>query len=56
MANRISINCGACEPDCPNQAIAQGDDFYEIDAGKCDARGGEHSCKAVCPADCIVQA
>jgi ferredoxin len=62
MANRITeecINCGACEPECPNQAIAEGADFFEIDAAKCDecaAKGGEHSCKAVCPTECIVQA
>lgn len=62
MANKITdecINCGACEPECPNQAIAEGEDFYTIDPAKCDecaAKGGEHSCKAVCPSDCIVQA
>ncbi len=53
------INCGACEPECPNQAISEGDDYYTIDATKCDeckAKGGEHSCKAVCPVDCIVLA
>jgi ferredoxin len=63
MANRITedcISCGACEPECPNGAISQGDDYFEVDAGKCDecaAKGGVHSCKAVCPVDdCIVQA
>jgi ferredoxin len=62
MANRITedcINCGACEPECPNQAIFQGEEYFEIDATKCDecaAKGGDHSCKPVCPADCIVQA
>ncbi len=62
MANRITeecINCGACEPECPNTAITQGADFYEIDASKCDeckANGGEHKCKASCPVDCIVLA
>ncbi len=25
------INCGACEPECPNGAISQGDDIYVID-------------------------
>jgi ferredoxin len=62
MANRITedcINCGACEPECPNQAIFQGEDYFEVDAGKCDecaAKAGVHSCKPVCPVDCIVQA
>ena len=26
------INCGVCEPECPNEAISEGEDFYEIDA------------------------
>ena len=25
------INCGACEPECPNEAIYEGDEIYEID-------------------------
>ena len=25
------INCGACEPECPNQAISQGEDIFVID-------------------------
>ncbi len=62
MANKITdecINCGACEAECPNEAISQGDDFYKIDAAKCDECKGkpEQSCKSVCPVDsCIVQA
>ena len=52
------INCGACEPECPNQAITQGDDTYVIEAAKCDecaANGGEPACMAVCPTDSIVK-
>jgi ferredoxin len=61
MANRITeecINCGACEPECPNQAITQGEDFFAIDAAKCDECKAkeEPSCKSVCPTECIVQA
>ena len=29
------ISCGACEPECPNEAIAQGDTIYVIDGEKC---------------------
>ncbi len=29
------INCGACEPECPNGAITQGDDIYIIDPDLC---------------------
>ena len=34
MATHITnecINCGACEPECPNNAISQGDEIYVID-------------------------
>ncbi|MFL5276116.1 MAG: 4Fe-4S binding protein [Myxococcales bacterium] len=62
MANMITedcINCAACESECPNEAISEGEDTYVIDASKCDeceSNGGENACKAVCPSDCIVQA
>ena len=51
------INCGACEPVCPNQAIAEGDDYYVIDAAKCSECVGFHekeACAEVCPTDCCV--
>ncbi len=63
MANRITeecIQCGACEPECPNQAISPGDSHYVIDPAKCDECakvGGDQRCKSVCPTDgSIVQA
>jgi ferredoxin len=54
MARKITqecINCGACEPECPNTAITQGADFYEIDVTKCDECKGkdEVKCISVCP-------
>ena len=60
MALKITeecINCGACEPECPNGAITQGDDIYVIDPGKCTECVGFHdqeACAAVCPVDCCV--
>lgn len=61
MANKITdecISCGACESECPNQAISQGDDHYQIEAAKCDECAGksEQGCKSVCPSDCITKA
>jgi len=61
MANKITdecISCGACEPECTNQGISQGDTYYVIDPAKCDECKGkpEQACKAVCPTDCIVSA
>jgi ferredoxin len=51
------INCDVCDPDCPNNAISQGDEIYIIDPAKCTECVGAHDtqqCVDVCPADCIV--
>ena len=51
------INCGACEPECPNQAITQGEDIYVIDPALCTECVGFHdeeACAAVCPVDCCI--
>lgn len=59
MALKITeecINCDVCEPECPNQAIFQGELIYEIDPNKCTECVGhfdEPQCVAVCPIDCI---
>lgn len=50
------INCDVCEPECPNGAIAQGAEYYEIDPGKCTECVGHFDapqCREVCPVDCI---
>ena len=51
------INCGACEPECPNQAISQGEDIFVIDPKLCTECVGFHdeeACAAVCPVDCCI--
>lgn len=52
------ISCGACEPECPNQAISSGDPLYVIDAQRCTECVGAYDtprCIEVCPVDgCIV--
>ena len=35
MITEECINCGACEPECPNQAISAGEERYVIDPDKC---------------------
>ncbi len=50
------INCDVCEPECPNEAIYQGEEIYEIDPDKCTECVGhfdEPQCQQVCPVDCI---
>ena len=50
------INCDVCEPECPNEAIFQGVEIYEINPSKCTECVGhydEPQCQQVCPVDCI---
>ena len=57
MITEECINCGACEPECPNEAIAEGEDIYVIDPAKCTECVGhfsEEQCATVCPVDCCV--
>ncbi|WP_330237523.1 YfhL family 4Fe-4S dicluster ferredoxin [Streptomyces sp. NBC_00525] len=51
------INCGACEPECPNEAIKEGDEIYVINPDTCSECVGlfdEIPCQAVCPVDCCL--
>ena len=50
------INCDVCEPECPNNAIYQGEFIYEINANLCTECVGHFDtpqCVEVCPIDCI---
>ncbi|MEQ6291037.1 YfhL family 4Fe-4S dicluster ferredoxin [Vogesella sp. GCM10023246] len=50
------INCDVCEPECPNNAISQGEEIYVIDPDLCTQCVGhydEPQCQQVCPVDCI---
>ena len=52
--NEDCINCGACEPECPNAAISEGEDKFVINPDKCtDCVGAFESsrCAEVCPVD-----
>ena len=48
------INCGACDADCPNTAISEGDPVYLIDWEKCTECVG-HSDKQTCIEVCPVE-
>ena len=51
------INCGACEPECPNHAIKEGSEIYVIDSSLCTECVGFHekeACQAVCPVECCL--
>ncbi|QOL25542.1 YfhL family 4Fe-4S dicluster ferredoxin [Thalassotalea sp. LPB0316] len=52
------INCDMCDPECPNEAIALGEEIYEIDPDKCTECVGHYdnpTCVSVCPIDCIIK-
>ena len=54
------ISCGACEAECKNEAIKEGDPIFIIDPAKCTECVGwfeESKCAEVCPVDsCIPNA
>jgi ferredoxin len=60
MAYKITdecISCGACEPECPNQAISEGETIYVIDPNRCTQCVGSHEtqqCVEICPVDACV--
>lgn len=52
------INCDVCEPVCPNEAIYQGVEIFEIDPKLCTECVGhfdEPQCVEICPVECIPQ-
>jgi len=56
MITDVCINCDVCEPECPNAAISQGEEIYEIDPELCTECVGHFDtpqCIEVCPVDCI---
>ena len=60
MAYKITddcISCGACEAECKNEAISEGEESYVIDAARCTECVGnfeEPKCAEVCPVDACV--
>ena len=60
MAYKITdecIACAACEAECPNEAISEGDEYFEIDAAKCTECVGffdTQQCVDVCPVEAPV--
>ena len=60
MAYKITdecISCGACETECQNEAISEGETIYVIDPEKCTECVGNFEsakCAEICPVDCCV--
>ena len=52
MITEDCISCGACETECPNEAISVGEDRFIIDPALCTECVGfedEQMCAAACP-------
>ena len=60
MAYKITdecISCGACESECPNQAISEGETIFVINPDKCTECVGafeSSQCADVCPVDACI--
>lgn len=60
MATMITEDCiarGACEDECPNEAIRLGEEIFAIDPTLCCECVGLHhrqKCADACPIDCCV--
>ena len=57
MITEQCINCDVCEPECPNGAIREGEEYYLIDPDLCTECVGHFDrpqCQEVCPVECIV--
>ena len=57
MITEDCINCGACEPECPNQAIMEGNEKYVINPNLCTECVGFYGyemCQDVCPVVCCI--
>ena len=58
MINDECISCGACEAECPTNAISEGEEQFVIDVEKCVQCMDffdEEQCATVCPTDACVE-
>ena len=57
MITEDCISCGACESECPNEAIREGDAAFVINVDLCTECVGFHgaeACQDVCPVECCI--
>ena len=57
MITEECINCAVCEAECPNEAICEGVETFQIDPLLCTECVGFHDeeqCASVCPVDCCI--
>ncbi len=44
----VCVSCGACAPECPVEAISEGDEIYVVNEDLCIDCG---ACAGVCPVE-----
>lgn len=57
MITADCTNCTLCEPECPNGAISEGSEVFEIDPKLCTECVGFNdapACAEVCPVECCL--
>lgn len=57
MISAACVNCSACEPLCPNEAISEAKPHYKIDSLKCSECLGYYDapqCAEICPIECAM--
>jgi ferredoxin len=57
MITEDCIACGACESECPNDAIGLGNEIFVVDPDLCSECVGSsetQKCAEACPVDCCV--
>ena len=53
MITEECINCGVCEPECPNDAISEGEETFVIDPQLCTECVGFHESEQCAERRCI---
>ncbi len=57
LITEYCILCGACEAECPNEAISEGEEVYEVDFNLCTECIGFYDhrrCMLVCPVAALI--
>lgn len=57
--NEECISCGACEPECPVNAISEAEEIFVIDADtcvECEGHFDSPKCAEICPVEACVPA
>ena len=51
------VNCWACQPLCPSDAIYEAQPHFLVDAKRCTECDGEYAdpqCASICPIECAI--